>query len=188
VVKGLETFQERQATSARFLILFAHWEKHDMNRTLRPKIESLESKALMSTLTGALTAAGFHELPFHDRSPHVGKPVPNAPGMTMSLTTNQSVYTEGQKVVMTLTITNNSARAQTILVGPSVDAFVITQKGKVVWRSDEHFTPMFIRHLTLQPGKSYSVSADWTASGSGTFAAHNTAMANGPTAQFAVMK
>ncbi len=159
-----------------------------MNRTLRPRIESLESKALLSALTGALTAAGYHELRFHERVPHVGKPVPTAPGVTMSLTTNQSVYTEGQKVVMTLTFTNDSARAESILVGPSIDAFDITKNGKVVWRSNEHFTPMYIARLMLQPGKSYSISADWTADATGKFVVHNTAMSNGPTAQFEVMK
>jgi hypothetical protein len=161
-----------------------------MNRTVRPRIESLESKALLSTLAGALAAAGHHhEVHFHrHQGAQFGNPVPSAQGVTMSLTTNQSTYTEGQKVVMSLSFTNNSAHAQSILVGPSIDVFDITQNGKVVWRSNERFSPMYIARLVLQPGKSYNISADWTADATGTFEVHNTATSSGPTAQFEVMK
>ncbi len=159
-----------------------------MNRTHRPRLEALESKALLSTLAGALASAGHHVHHAHPGTTHVGTPVPHAPGLKVTLTTNQSVYTEGQTVVMTLTFTNNSKHPETILVGPSIDAFDITQNGKVIWRSDSRPTPFDLERLTLKPGQSYSASADWKATATGTLVVHDMAMPHGPTAQFQVMK
>jgi intracellular proteinase inhibitor BsuPI len=159
-----------------------------MKGTLRPRLEALESKALLSTLAGTFVSAGQHERHLHAVGAIVGTRAPHATTLTMTLGTNQSVYKVGQTVVMTLTITNSSNRPQTIFVGPSIDGFIITQSGKVVWRSDRRPAPQYIARLTLQPGQSHTISADWKATATGMFVVHNTMIPNGPTAHFQVTR
>jgi len=82
-------------------------------------------------------------------------------GLATSLTTNQSVYQPGQPIVMTFQETNVSSQPIPVEDGPSIDGFMVTHAGKVVWRSNAGMNPLFIRMETLQPGQSLTLTATW---------------------------
>jgi hypothetical protein len=140
-------------------------ETMKMKHQLRPSIEPLETKDLLSHVAMELTGI------------HGGKPVHRATGkatLTDTLTTNQASYTPGEVVRMTLIETNNTRKSITIGVGPSVDAFSITFGGKTIWRSQRGFMPEFIEREVLRPGQSLTLTAAWTAkSVLGAYVAHN---------------
>jgi Intracellular proteinase inhibitor len=152
-----------------------------MRHQLRPSIDNLENKTLLSHLAAGLMA--HHRV----HQAEVERPV-NGSAMAVSLTTNQTSYSTGQIVQMTLTITNTSNHDETILLGPSRDPFVITQGAKVIWRSDEGFVPQYIAKRLLKPGQSATLTAQWTvpAAVTGTFVVHNQIFPSGPTATFNV--
>ncbi len=82
-------------------------------------------------------------------------------GLVASLTTNQSVYQPGQPIVMTFQETNASSQAVDVDNGPSIDGFMVSHDGDVVWRSNAGINPMFIVRETLQPGQSLTLTATW---------------------------
>jgi hypothetical protein len=157
-----------------------------MKRTWRPNLEALEPKTLLSTLAGPTPSMPHREAAIHAKRPVITVRFPHLPGLTVSVTTDKSVYQEGQTVMMSMTITNHSKHDVSVGIGPSVDVFVIAQKGKVVWRSNQRFTPQLVTLLTLHPGQSHAVTASWKASDTGTFAVHNT-VAPKATATFQVV-
>jgi hypothetical protein len=157
-----------------------------MKRTLRPRLEALESKALLSGVESISASAGRAVLRGDRGAALVAASKPHDHALQTNLTTNQSAYAEGQMVVMTLTYTNNSKQSETIVVGPSIDVFSITKRGKTIWRSNHGFVPQYIARLTLQPGQSYSMVADWRATVTGELVVHNTAIPVGSTAHFRV--
>jgi hypothetical protein len=106
--------------------------------------------------------------------------------LAISLTTYQSSYTVGQNVQMTLTETNDTNHDVTVGVGPSLDGFFISQNGQTVWRSNSGAIPMYIERRVLDPGQSVTLTADWTASATGTFVVSNQVAPQGPFATFSV--
>jgi hypothetical protein len=81
--------------------------------------------------------------------------------LAYSLTTDQSVYQPGQPVAMTFRETNVSSQPVTVQDGPSIDGFIVSHDGAVVWRSNAGINPLYIRLETLQPGQSLTLTATW---------------------------
>jgi hypothetical protein len=152
-----------------------------LRHQLRPSVEGLENKALLSHVAASLA-------PSHFALQHDAKLVENA-SMTVSLTTNKPTYQPGQVVQMKLTMTNNSDHDETVMLGPSMDGFSITHDGTVIWRSNKGFVPQYIMKRILTPGESITLSAHYTAlAPTGDFVVHNQMFPSGPVANFKVMK
>jgi hypothetical protein len=155
-----------------------------MRHQLRPSIDGLENKALLSHVAASLVA--HHIVLLHDVQREVQR-VESTSAMAVSLTTNQPAYNPGQVVKMTLTLTNNSRHNETVLLGPSTDGFLITHNDKVIWRSNDGVMPFYIARDILKPGQSVTLSAHWTVPAStGNFVVHNQMFPAGPAATFAV--
>ena len=111
--------------------------------------------------------------------------------LAVSLTTDHSFYQLGQPVKMTLTETNNSFHNVQVVLGPSIDAFFISQDGATVWTSaNKGPVPMYILVETLKPGQSLTLKATWNGmpnEGMGVFEVHNALIPNGPTTEFTVV-
>jgi hypothetical protein len=82
-------------------------------------------------------------------------------GLSVSLTTNQSVYAAGQPVQMTFTETNTSTLPKRVVLGPSIDGFNVTQNGVLVWRSNAGNTSQALLVKILEPGKSVTLTQTW---------------------------
>jgi hypothetical protein len=137
-----------------------------MQQHLRPSIEAMESRALLSSM--ALGHHGHHAVSVAPAETRV-----TASDMAESVTTNQSTYVPGQVVQMTFTVTNDSGRVMTVPFGPSIDGFYVMHGGKTVWRSNPS-GPEDIGLRRLMPGQSITFTADWKASANtGAYAAHN---------------
>ena len=147
---------------------------------LRPSIEGLETKALLSHF-GAGVAMQHARI-----AREAGNRLVESE-LAMSLTTNQSSYTVGQVVQMTMTATNRTHHDVKIWVGPGLNAFVITQNGQAIWRSNSGPQPLYptVRRVLL-PGQSLTLTANWTATATGTFGVHNQMAPQGPVAKFSV--
>ncbi len=152
-----------------------------MRFQLRPRIDGLEERALLSHLAASLMA------PDHAFQAEVRREVATSK-MAVSLTTNQTTYTPGQVVQMTLTMTNTSSQNETVALGPSIDGFFVTQNAKVIWRSNSGVEPQYIVRRILKPGQSITLTAQWTipASVSGALAVHNELFPSGPVAPIQV--
>jgi hypothetical protein len=151
-----------------------------MRHQLRPSVDGLENKILLSHLAAGLMA--HHPLPQHEV-----QPVRGVAAMAVSLTTNQPAYNRGQVVIMTLTMTNNSNHNETVMLGPSKDGFLITHNAKVIWRSNAGFVPQYLVKRILKPGQSMTLSAHWTVPAmTGNFVVHNQMFPAGPVATFNV--
>ncbi len=136
-----------------------------MHQHVRPSIETMESRALLSAAHGL---GGHHAVSVAPAETRL-----TASDMEESVTTNQSTYVPGQVVQMTFTITNDSGRVMTVPVGPTIDGFYVVHGGKTVWRSNPN-GPEDIGLRRLMPGQSITLTADWKASANvGTYAAHN---------------
>ena len=66
-------------------------------------------------------------------------------GLSMTLAVDQSNYSLGSPVHMTFTETNVSSSPISVITGPSIDGFIITENGTEVWRSNSGPQPMFLR-------------------------------------------
>jgi hypothetical protein len=152
-----------------------------MRFQLRPRIDGLEEKTLLSHLAASLMA------PEHALQAEVRREVATSK-MAVSLTTNQTTYSPGQVVQMTLTMTNTSSQNETVALGPSIDGFFVTQNAKVIWRSNSGVEPQYIVRRILKPGQSITLTAQWTipASVSGGFTVHNEMFPSGPVAPIQV--
>jgi hypothetical protein len=126
-------------------------EDNVMRPRYHPSVERLESMTLLS---------GF--VPYPGGS--------SSSALSVSLTTDQPVYTVGQPVHMTLTETNTSNQDVHLADGPSTDGFYITQNGTTIWESNAGIQPfvsnagiqpMFVRLVILHPGQSFTRSATW---------------------------
>jgi len=149
--------------------------KHQM----RPSVEGLENKALLSHVAASLVA--HHVAAAHDAQ------LVETGSMAAALTTNKPTYNPGQVVSMTLTLTNNSNHNETVLLGPSVDGFSITHNGTVIWRSNQGVEPQYIAKDTLRPGQSVTLFGHWTATATaGSFVAHNQMYPTSPVASFTI--
>ena len=137
-----------------------------MHQHLRPSIEAMESRALLSSMAPGL--GGHHAVSVAPAETRI-----TASHMQESLTTNQSTYAPGQVVQMTFTITNDSGRVMMVPDGPTIDGFYVVHGGKTVWRSNP-VGPDYIGLRRLMPGQSITFTADWKASANaGTYVAHN---------------
>jgi hypothetical protein len=152
-----------------------------MKRQLFPSVEALEMKALLSQFgVAAVAPQQFPAQPIEGPTPTVRSE------LAISLTTNQSVYTVGQNVQMTLTATNSAKHAITVGVGPSTTGFSISQNAQVIWQSSSGPEPLYIEVRVLQPGQSFTATANWTAMGTGTFVVSNQMAPPGTVATFSV--
>ena len=153
-----------------------------MKRLLFPRVEALESKALLSHFAVASAASNHHiALVLKQGSTRAES------GLAISLTTDQSTYTVGQTVQMTLIATNDTRHNVTVWVGPNTNVFSITQNGQTIWRSNsgpEPLSPTMRR--VLHPGRSLTLTASWTATRTGMFVVHNQMAPQGPVAKFSV--
>ena len=109
-----------------------------MRRIIRPSLEILEGKALLS---GASAAAS---------------------GLADSLTAVASRTISGSQVVMTFTETNVSNHDITVDHGPSDEGFTVTQGGKTIWSEDAgQLLPQILKVDDLKPHQSATISATW---------------------------
>jgi hypothetical protein len=139
-----------------------------MKHQLKPCIESLEAKALLSHV--ALGLSGIPIVPIVPIEPVT----PPGKGMDVTVTTNQASYTSGELVRMTFTETNNTGHIAFVDMGPSIDGFSVTYGGKTIWRSNAGFSAQFIVRRPLLPGQSITLKANWIArSQIGAYDAHN---------------
>jgi hypothetical protein len=152
-----------------------------MKRLLFPKIETLESRALLSHVAAG-AAARHHQIA--DVATAAIASVPS--NLSISLTTSQSSYTVGQQVQMTLTATNKTHHNVTVSVGPSIDFFSISENGQTIWRSNSGAQPHFVARRVVHPGQSFTLTANWTATTTGAFVVHNQLAPKGPVATFSV--
>ncbi len=80
---------------------------------------------------------------------------------TDTLTTNQSVYSAGEPVQMTFTMTNTSDEPASVVWGAVNDGFIVKQGSQVVWQSNSGVNPQFLVNDTVQPGKSLTFPGTW---------------------------
>jgi hypothetical protein len=150
-----------------------------MKRQSFPCVEVLEAKALLSHFGIAMAR------PQHHAAQVAKSESPSARAdLAISLTTNQSIYDVGQHVQMTLTATNDTKHNVTAGVGPHRTVFSISQNGQVIWRSSSKAQP--IERGALRPGESFTVTANWTANGTGNFVVSNKMAPLGSMATFSV--
>jgi hypothetical protein len=121
------------------------------NRALRPGLEPLEGKSLLSVTGGAVLA-----------TPVVQSPPPASPtSVAVSLTTNRRVYQPGQPVTIMLTATNTTNHPVAFNVGPSINGFSVTQNNVTVWRSNSGIQPMFVQLRTIPAHGSITLTSTW---------------------------
>ena len=138
-----------------------------MRQQLRPTIEPLETKSLLSQFS----PAGV------DR--HVGRGVPAmtrtiASRLEVGLKTNEVSYTPGQIVRMTFTETNKTEHDVVVAIGPSMETFSISHRGKTIWRSNPGVASNDIYLKNLKPGEAFTLTAAWTANSvTGKYLVHN---------------
>jgi hypothetical protein len=136
-----------------------------MRQHLSPSIESLETRSLLSHSS----LPSVHSAVRTDANLGTGT---IASPVEVGLTTNQATYTPGQIVKMTFTETNATGQNLLVPIGPTIDGFTITNGSKTIWKSNAGIQPDFIELEKLAPGKSITLTADWTASSAtGTYAA-----------------
>ncbi len=77
----------------------------------------------------------------------------------MTLTTNKPAYRLGQRVAMTLTLTNKSDAAVTITPNPTSDGFFASRANLVVWHHVDTAVPA--ASLSIAPGQTVTFAAAW---------------------------
>ena len=109
-----------------------------MRRTIRPGLELLEGRALLSGVSAA------------------------TPGLVASLTAVAGRTPSGAQVVLTFTETNASNHDITVEQGPSIEGFTATRGGKTIWNQDAgQFLPNFLEVSVLKPHQSVTIEATW---------------------------
>lgn len=106
-----------------------------MRRTIRPILEALEGKCLLSGVGPS--------------------------GLSVSLTASPRNTSSGTQVVFTFTETNVTNHAVKVTNGPSIDNFVVSQLGKPVWESKTGPQPLFLVVQTLQSNQSITIHGTW---------------------------
>jgi hypothetical protein len=134
-------------------------------------MEALESKALLSHAGAAAIHHHVHDARLAVARLRARTEIPA--GVVVMLTASQGTYALGQTVSMTLTVTNVSHHPVTIFTGPSIDGFIVSNHGMVVWRSNSGAPPHFIVKRTLRPGHSFSISAQFTPTAAGIYTVYN---------------
>jgi hypothetical protein len=108
-----------------------------MRRTIRPSLEVLEGKALLSGVSAT------------------------ASGLAYSLTAVASRTVSGAQVVATFTETNVTNQVITVDHGPSDDGFDVAQGGKTIWSSETGAIPAILEVDQLEPHQSLTFTATW---------------------------
>ena len=83
--------------------------------------------------------------------------------VALSLQADRTIYRVGQRVVLTLTVTNTGERPLRLMF-PSAQVydFVVRQDGREVWRwSRDKMFAMVLTEVLLLPGTSQSYSQPW---------------------------
>jgi Intracellular proteinase inhibitor len=107
-----------------------------MRRSIRPCLEALEGKALLSSIP--------------------------ASGLADSLTAVASRTLSGAQVVLTFTKTNVSSHDITVDHGPTNEGFTITQGGKSIWNQNAgQLLPQFLEVDDLKPHQSITLTETW---------------------------
>lgn len=109
-----------------------------MSHRLRPSVEALECRTVLSAIVGA----------------------PD-PGVSVHLATDHAVYRAHQPVRIVLTETNTSTHAVEVPVGPTIPGFSVTRGRTTVWRASAGIQAQYIAMDVLQPGQSVKLSATW---------------------------
>ncbi len=152
-----------------------------MRQQLRPSIESLEAKSLLSHMALGLIGQ------------QLSRGVPSviggaAPSLEVTLTTDHPSYTQGETVTMTFTETNDTGHNVFVGLGPSIDGFSVTKAGNTIWRSNAGLTPDYVMLKELAPGATITLTAAWSASSvTGTYVAHDQLDPNGASATFEIV-
>ena len=178
-----------------------------MRQQLRPSIESLETRNLLSSMSLGVVAnpvASVHlvtdpiwpPVGAHMARPVAGPivaPVTVVPGtglptspLQASITTNQASYTPGQLVTMTFTETNDTNAIVIVPIGPSIDGFSITNGSQTIWTSNSGPQSDVLYLERLAPGQSITLTASWTATSAGTYSVANQ-LAPGVTTSFDIV-
>jgi hypothetical protein len=112
-----------------------------MSHRLRPTVEAMESRTVLSAIGGT----------------------PAAPvvGVSVHLATDRAVYRAHQPVRIVLTETNTSTHDVEVPVGPSIPGFSVTRGGTTVWRASAGIQAQYIAMEVLHPGQSVKLSATW---------------------------
>jgi hypothetical protein len=108
-----------------------------MRRTIRPCLESLEGKALLSGVSATTS------------------------GLAYSLTAVAERTLTGAQVVETLTETNVSNQEITVTQGATDEGFFVSQGGKTIWNPYEGILPQSLSVATLKPHQSLTISGTW---------------------------
>jgi hypothetical protein len=166
-----------------------------MRHQLRPSIEPLETKSLLSSMAMGLIGNPLRGVPVVTgpigppvrvpiaapvtgpiATPVSGRPVTLAPSSSLliSLTTNVASYTPGQVVTMTFTETNDTTQNVLVPLGPSIDGLAITSGSQTIWPSNSGMQSDLIYLDNLAPGQSITLTASWTATSvAGTYSVDN---------------
>lgn len=131
-----------------------------MNRSIRPRIEALEPKWLLSA-------------------------APASADVQATLQTDSAEYVQGQPVRMTFSVTNISDHTVSLDDGPSIDGFEVFLGGKLVWSSNPGMQPNFVHSVSIAPGKTFTESAVWDGMGNNNADGKETPLAQ-PTGVFEV--
>jgi hypothetical protein len=86
-------------------------------------------------------------------------PTPSPSPIAAELTTDRPAYRAGQKVHITLTLTNTSDHAVSIAPDSGPDGFTISDGSEVLWRTQRSSAPA--NSQTVLPGQSLSYKATW---------------------------
>jgi hypothetical protein len=161
--------------------LISDGKRKSTRKQLRPNIESLETKSLLSQM--ALGSFG------HTTAGAAPAAIaPAAGSVEYSLTTGQTSDMPGQTVRMTFTKTNDADNYVVVGLEPRFGGSYVTSGGQTIWSSNAGPTPDYVERVNPAPGASITLAAAWTASSvTGTYVAHNKLDPDGATATFEIV-
>ena len=87
------------------------------------------------------------------------KVLPAGSPFSMVLSADRAVYTPGDTVHLTLTVTDTGTGEFDFRDGPSFDGFSAAFDGVPAWVSNSGPVAMYSRLVALQPGESYKIKA-----------------------------
>ncbi len=122
-----------------------------MRRTLRPSVDQLEGKALMSGFGAPIHAPAAPAVP---------------PGVTASVVVSTPTIAPHGSVTFSLVETNTTASPVSFAVPVSREGFQVYEGGVKVWTSNPGPPSQLVQLVTLAPGASTTVfSATWNDTG-----------------------
>ncbi len=150
-----------------------------MRRTLRPAIDQLEGKALLSGFSAPFTGSAPSAVPA---------------GVQSSVIVSAPTISQNGSVTLSLVETNTTSSPVSFTLPANKEGFQIYQHGIEVWTSNPHALNQNIQLITLAPGQSTTLfQATWSDSGNvhpisgpGTFTAVSEFDQTAPTATVTV--